>query len=292
MGNEYEKRKILTILLITLSLISININLFAHSGRTDSNGGHKDNQNKSGLGSYHYHCGGYPAHLHPNGVCPYASSQSTSSGSSSNSSKNTSSSTSSSSSQNTSSSTSNNASQNTSNNNSKNTSTSTSNSTSSSSSSSSSTGTVNQNSGTSTTVTETTSEENNEIEAKEIQIENPIAELEEGNTYLLTTKVIPNDAVNQNIMWESEDKSIATVTSNGWVTGVKPGIVNLTARTSNGVTKTIAIEIVAKKTENNNEISSSNSQESNVVGGIVGVGILGGAGYLVYKKRKNNNKQP
>ena len=279
-----KKRKILTILLITLSLISININLFAHSGRTDSNGGHKDNQNKSGLGSYHYHCGGYPAHLHPNGVCPYASSQSTSSGSSSNSSKNTSSSTSSS--------TSNNASQNTSNNNSKNTSTSTSNSTSSSSSSSSSTGTVNQNSGTSTTVTESTSEENNEIEAKEIQIENPIAELEEGNTYLLTTKVIPNDAVNQNVMWGSEDKSIATVTSNGWVTGVKPGIVNLTASTSNGVTKTIAIEIVAKKTENNNEISSNNSQESNVVGGIVGVGILGGAGYLVYKKRKNNNKQP
>ena len=277
-----KKRKILTILLITLSLISININLFAHSGRTDSNGGHKDNQNKSGLGSYHYHCGGYPAHLHPNGVCPYASSQSTSSGSSSNSSKNTSSSTSSSSS--------NNASQNTSNNNSKNTSTSTSTSTSSSSSSSSSTGTVNQNSGTSTTVTETTSEENNEIEAKEIQIENPIAELEEGNTYLLTTKVIPNDAINQNIMWESEDKSIATVTSNGWVTGVKPGIVNLTASTSNGVTKTIAIEIVAKKTENNNEISSNNSQESNVVGGIVGVGILGGAGYLIYKKRKNNKK--
>lgn len=44
----------------------------AHSGRTDSSGGHHDYKNKSGLGSYHYHCGGYPAHLHPNGVCPYA----------------------------------------------------------------------------------------------------------------------------------------------------------------------------------------------------------------------------
>lgn len=43
----------------------------AHSGRTDSNGGHRDNKNKSGLGSYHYHCGGYPAHLHTNGICPY-----------------------------------------------------------------------------------------------------------------------------------------------------------------------------------------------------------------------------
>lgn len=51
-----------------------NVKEIAHSGRTDSNGGHKDNKNKSGLGSYHYHCGGYPAHLHSNGVCPYSSS--------------------------------------------------------------------------------------------------------------------------------------------------------------------------------------------------------------------------
>ncbi|WP_349948165.1 YHYH domain-containing protein [Lacrimispora sp. BS-2] len=42
----------------------------AHSGRTDSQGGHHDYKNKSGLGSYHYHHG-QPAHLHPNGVCPY-----------------------------------------------------------------------------------------------------------------------------------------------------------------------------------------------------------------------------
>lgn len=48
----------------------------AHSGRTDANGGHHDNKNKSGLGSYHYHCGGYPAHLHTNGVCPYAAGNS------------------------------------------------------------------------------------------------------------------------------------------------------------------------------------------------------------------------
>lgn len=47
----------------------ITINSFAHSGRTDSSWGHKDNKNVSGLGSYHYHHG-YPAHLHENG-CPY-----------------------------------------------------------------------------------------------------------------------------------------------------------------------------------------------------------------------------
>ena len=32
----------------------------AHSGRTDASGGHRDNKNASGLGSYHYHCGGHP----------------------------------------------------------------------------------------------------------------------------------------------------------------------------------------------------------------------------------------
>jgi len=55
------------------------IRIEAHSGRTDSSGGHKDNKNKSGLGSYHYHCGGYPAHLHKDGKCPYSSSSTTSS---------------------------------------------------------------------------------------------------------------------------------------------------------------------------------------------------------------------
>lgn len=70
-------------ILVVLSILCIAINTYAHSGRTDSSGGHRDNRNKSGLGSYHYHCGGHPAHLHKNGVCPYSSSKKTSSSSSS-----------------------------------------------------------------------------------------------------------------------------------------------------------------------------------------------------------------
>lgn len=73
--------------LISFILIAVflgnPINANAHNGRTDSNGGHKDNKNVSGLGYYHYHCGGYPAHLHNNGICPYNSSSSNSSTSSS-----------------------------------------------------------------------------------------------------------------------------------------------------------------------------------------------------------------
>ena len=61
-----------TLLFFVLICVSMSFTSFAHSGRTDSNGGHHDYKNKSGLGSYHYHHG-YPAHLHPGGVCPYSS---------------------------------------------------------------------------------------------------------------------------------------------------------------------------------------------------------------------------
>lgn len=64
--------RILCLFLLAVALILCSsISIFAHSGRTDSSGGHRDNKNKSGLGYYHYHCGGHPAHLHTNGYCKY-----------------------------------------------------------------------------------------------------------------------------------------------------------------------------------------------------------------------------
>lgn len=83
--------KLVAILLIVTSMIFICANSYAHSGRTDSSGGHKDNKNKSGLGYYHYHCGGHPAHLHKNGICPYSKSSSGSKKSTSNTKKSSSS---------------------------------------------------------------------------------------------------------------------------------------------------------------------------------------------------------
>lgn len=65
------KRRVLSIIL-SLFMMTTSLSL-AHSGRTDSSGGHHDYKNKSGLGSYHYHHG-YGPHLHPGGVCPYAKS--------------------------------------------------------------------------------------------------------------------------------------------------------------------------------------------------------------------------
>lgn len=67
-------QKLRTFLSLILALSLLCSAALAHPGRTDSKGGHKDNKNKSGLGSYHYHCDGNPEHLHLNGVCPYAAS--------------------------------------------------------------------------------------------------------------------------------------------------------------------------------------------------------------------------
>lgn len=53
---------------------------FVHPGRTDSRGGHHDKKNASGLGAYHYHCGGCPAHLHDDSICPYSKPQKMSGG--------------------------------------------------------------------------------------------------------------------------------------------------------------------------------------------------------------------
>lgn len=61
---KYYKRIILISFLVSLFVISVSC---AHSGRTDANGGHYDRS----TGEYHYHHG-YPAHQHPNGICPYS----------------------------------------------------------------------------------------------------------------------------------------------------------------------------------------------------------------------------
>lgn len=232
-----NKKKIISILLIILSIISIGVNAYAHSGRTDSSGGHKDNNNKSGLGSYHYHCGGHPAHLHTNGVCPYSSSSSASKSS-----------------------------------------------TSSSSSSSA----------------KTTSTVPTTIAVTDIKINENVTNMEEGENKKITTIITPDNATDKNITWKSSDESIATVSTTGEVTAKKYGTVDITATSTNGKTSTIKINIKeSPKTENSAIINTSSNnknnitntttnsnEDSNPLAGIITLGLLGGGGYLGYKKFK------
>lgn len=219
------KTKLLKIILIFLSVISVVINVYAHSGRTDANGGHRDTKNKSGLGSYHYHCGGNPAHLHPNGVCPYSSS----------------------------------------------------------------------NSKTTTTTSPAT------VSVTGIQINEKIDSMELGKSKVLTATITPSNATDKNISWKSSNENVATISSLGEVVAKQPGTVNITATSSNGKTSTIKITVkeetkrqndnivktsTISKNNTNNSISSNNQEDGNSLGSVIALSLLGGGGYLIYKKNK------
>lgn len=64
--NVKNKKALLFFTIIVLCTVLLPLSAIAHSGRTDSDGGHYD----SSTGEYHYHHG-YSAHQHPGGVCPY-----------------------------------------------------------------------------------------------------------------------------------------------------------------------------------------------------------------------------
>lgn len=278
-----NKKRVLLILLTVLSIISIAGNSYAHPGKTDSNGGHKDNQNKSGLGSYHYHCGGYPAHLHTNGVCPYASDSTSSNNSGQ---KNTSKSYSSS-----------NLKDNNNSNSSSSKNSDTSKETTTTTSSSSSTTTSSETSSKTKTPsdTKTTSTKPATVEATDIQIDPCKTNIEVGENQELTATITPNNVTNSEIEWKSSDESIVTIRWDGMLKATKPGKVYITAKTSNGKTDTIELNVqekvenTIKETTINNGIDNTienNTETSNPVVGILVLAIIGGGGYALYKTHK------
>ncbi|MCI8999419.1 MAG: Ig domain-containing protein [Clostridia bacterium] len=255
-----KQRKLLSIVLMMLMVVSIGLNTYAHSGRTDSSGGHKDNQNKSGLGSYHYHCGGYPAHLHTNGVCPYATTgakQTTSSGSSSNTKTETKS----------------------------NTSTKTN---------------TNTNSKTKTETKEVTKKDTTVV-ATGINIEPNVQSMEIGERKTLSASVTPENTTDKTITWKSSSEEIASINENGEIVAKKNGVVDITATTTNGKSSTVRVTVkeVAKQEENvikteqvvarvngNGSTNTMSKEEdgSSAVGAVAALGLLGGGGYLGYRK--------
>ncbi len=239
-----NRLKKVSILLIIFSIISIGINVYAHSGRTDSSGGHKDNKNKSGLGSYHYHCGGHPAHLHTNGVCPYASSASSSKSSTSSSSSSKSSS-----------------------------------GTSSSSSSKTTTTTV---PATIDATGIQINESINSIEVGESKKLTATIKPDNATDKNITWKSSDESIATISSSGEVLAKKSGTInitasTSNGKTSIIKMDIKEEEKETVNNVTTN-------NLTTNKNNMTTSNPKHSNPLGAILTLGILGGGGYWGYKK--------
>lgn len=77
-----------------------------------------------------------------------------------------------------------------------------------------------------------------------IGFEEQALSVEVGKKISVNYNILPSNADKSYVNWESSNPSIATVDSNGVITGVKAGTVNIIAKTITGVYNTISLEVV------------------------------------------------
>lgn len=83
----------------------------------------------------------------------------------------------------------------------------------------------------------------NEILPSSFTLRKTSIELLRGKSDSVGYDILPKTVTNKEIVWESSDTSIATVSSNGTIVGVKKGVAYITARTANGIEQTITVNV-------------------------------------------------
>ena len=82
-----------------------------------------------------------------------------------------------------------------------------------------------------------------------VQFKKRTEDVFEGSTNTLEVSILPEDATNKKIEWESSDNSIATVDDNGVVTGIKTGKVTITATALDGSGKSASCKLFVEPVE-------------------------------------------
>lgn len=94
-------------------------------------------------------------------------------------------------------------------------------------------------------VSEEVSNEGSEV--TEMKLNKSSVTLVQGESEKVIATVTPDNAKNKTITWKSSNTSIATVTKNGVVYAKKAGTVNITASTSNNISKTVRVTVTEMK---------------------------------------------
>ena len=82
-----------------------------------------------------------------------------------------------------------------------------------------------------------------EVPITSISLKKTNISLSVNESYTLKATISPSSATNKAITWSSSDRSVATVSSGGKVTGKKVGSATITATTSNGLTATAEVNV-------------------------------------------------
>lgn len=119
--------------------------------------------------------------------------------------------------------------------------------------------------------------ENNVSSSIEIQSYTPITDMEinvenlvmqEGDKFVVNPIIIPTDADNKNVIFNTEDESVATVDSLGNIIAIKEGETKIIVRTEEGnITKEISVKVVPKLSDDEISFDDTLRVEQNEISG-------------------------
>ena len=92
---------------------------------------------------------------------------------------------------------------------------------------------------------------NNEKVSNIIFTENNVT-IEENRTYQIKYEIYPSGLENVKLMWSSNDESIATVTEDGLVSAVRPGIAVIVAKANNSVAASLIVDVSEEERDSTN----------------------------------------
>ncbi len=104
------------------------------------------------------------------------------------------------------------------------------------------------------------------IPVTSIEIDTTETDCDKGATLQLNATVLPENATDKTLTWESADESIATVDANGLVTGVKNGTTIITAKSKDGTvqaTCTVTINCIHDSKTTHTEKDSTCVEQGN-----------------------------
>lgn len=86
------------------------------------------------------------------------------------------------------------------------------------------------------------------VPVKQVAIRNRSVTVTEGSTYRMKASVLPDNADDKTLKWSTGDPDVAVVDENGKITAVGSGSVLITAKSGNGISDSVTVNVIGKVT--------------------------------------------